>query len=292
MHKKILASKKRKAFSLVELAIVIIVIGLLVAAVIGGASLTKNATLRGVISEARGYQTAVNAFYERFQALPGDYNQNVGGSFTAPNVATVLGNADGKIQFYANAALGTATNRLEGNLAWQQLKNGGFVDAVFTPGSANTAANGEIVASTYVLTPGLSITGTPTAGGASGIPTSKLPNSGWAFDYVLASNQNQLILTGTVTAPAIAASAVTVQNMQPTGALLPIDALSIDTKMDDTAPRTGKVRSAGDADGTLTASPTVLGDGNGLSACNGATTYTTSATTTVCALSFQVDPDI
>ncbi len=50
---------KKSAFSLIELSIVLIIIGLLVAGITGGASLIKSATLRAVMTEARNYNTAV-----------------------------------------------------------------------------------------------------------------------------------------------------------------------------------------------------------------------------------------
>ena len=60
-----------KGFSLIELSIVLIIIGLLVAGITGGASLIKSAELRAVMSEIRNYQTAVNAYYTATGKLPG-----------------------------------------------------------------------------------------------------------------------------------------------------------------------------------------------------------------------------
>lgn len=61
----------KKGFSLIELSIVLIIIGLLVAGVTGGASLIKSAELRAVVSEIRSYQTAVNAYFTSTGCLPG-----------------------------------------------------------------------------------------------------------------------------------------------------------------------------------------------------------------------------
>lgn len=64
-------NNNKKGFSLIELSIVLIIIGLLVAGITGGASLIKSAELRSVMSEVRNYQTALNAYYTATGELPG-----------------------------------------------------------------------------------------------------------------------------------------------------------------------------------------------------------------------------
>ena len=83
---------KRSAFSLIELSIVLIIIGLLISGIIGGASLIKSANLRAIMTEARGYNIATSAFYTKYNSLPGDY----AGAIGAPAVpGTGGGNGDG-----------------------------------------------------------------------------------------------------------------------------------------------------------------------------------------------------
>ncbi len=62
------------AFSLIELSIVLIIIGLLVAGVTGGASLIQSAKIRAFINEINGYRNAVNIFYASKGRFPGDIN--------------------------------------------------------------------------------------------------------------------------------------------------------------------------------------------------------------------------
>lgn len=64
-----------KGFSLIELSIVLIIIGLLVAGITGGASLIKSAQLRSVVTESNTYRTAYNIFYSQFNRVPGATNQ-------------------------------------------------------------------------------------------------------------------------------------------------------------------------------------------------------------------------
>jgi len=76
----------KKGFSLIELSIVLIIIGLLIAGITGGASLIKSAELRAVMSEIRNYQTAVNAYYTAKGELPGGVESSEM-SFTETGVA-------------------------------------------------------------------------------------------------------------------------------------------------------------------------------------------------------------
>ena len=89
------SSSKRSAFTLIELSIVLIIIGLLVAGITGGASLIKSAELRAVMAEARDYKTAANAFLVKYDNLPGDHDAIVG--------TAVAGNNNGTIDQYKDS---------------------------------------------------------------------------------------------------------------------------------------------------------------------------------------------
>ena len=140
---------------------------------------------------------------------------------------------------------------------WQQLKNGGFIDASFTPASGDAGTVG--VVSTTTLTPG------------SNIPGSKTKNAGWIFDYV--NSQNTVIVTAEFAGAGAAATTHT--TAVAVGVILPVDALSMDTKLDDGVANTGKIRAH--------ASTTD---------CNTSGVYDTEDSATQCALSFQVDPGL
>jgi len=64
---------QKKGFSLVELSIVLIIIGLLVAGVSGGSKLVQSAKTNKIIQEANSINTSVNIFVTTFDALPGDF---------------------------------------------------------------------------------------------------------------------------------------------------------------------------------------------------------------------------
>ncbi len=65
-------NSKSLAFSLIELSIVLIIIGLLVAGITGGKSLIESARSRAFLNEISGYKRSIYIFYEKFNRLPGD----------------------------------------------------------------------------------------------------------------------------------------------------------------------------------------------------------------------------
>jgi len=221
----------------------LIIIGLLIAGVTGGASLIKSSELRAIMSEARSFATAVNGFYNQFNYLPGDYATAIGGSSA--------GNGDGSIQYYSSTAT-VPTN--EGRAAWYQMKGAGTLDSSIISGTITTT-----VAATV---PAITTFGT-------NVPSSKIKNSGWDFDYNTTSLQNVVVLTGAIAAGSVTDTLVN-GTFKSTASIAPTDALSIDAKIDDGVANQGKVRGV-------------------LAACFSTTTYTTATTTKACALSYQVD---
>lgn len=62
--------KNEKGFSLIELSIVLIIMGLLISGVVGSASLIETAKLRGTINDIISYRTAYNTYYAQFGKVP------------------------------------------------------------------------------------------------------------------------------------------------------------------------------------------------------------------------------
>ena len=210
--------KSRSAFSLIELSVVLIIIGLLIAGITGGASLIRGSELRAISAEARGFGVAVRAFHTQYNALPGDFDKAV---FDATKDG--LGNNDGFIQYL------NSDNNPEGLEAWKDLfAIGAIVDDTTYTNSTNaiiTSANSQSVTDTD-------------------IPSSKLKNSGWVFDNWPHDNQNTVLLINKTTA----SSATGMLKDDSTasagfsGTISPADAFSIDEKLDDGLPVLGEIR--------------------------------------------------
>ena len=64
------------AFSLIELSIVLIIIGLLIAGIIGGASLIETAKVQSFISKISNWKQSINTFYSLKSRLPGNINNS------------------------------------------------------------------------------------------------------------------------------------------------------------------------------------------------------------------------
>lgn len=251
-------SKKKSAFSLIELSIVLIVIGLLIAGITGGASLIKSSELRSVMGEARGYAVAVNAFYSQFNALPGDYSTVIGNGLAGDN--------DSTIEYYraASAAGSESAN------AWVVLRTIGAVDTISLEAPVDAGTTAPVFGSTA--------------------PASKIKSSGWAFDYRTlsegasspsAANQNVVVLTAAIGDPTAGTNTLVQGTNVATAAITGSDALAVDSKIDDGYAQTGKVRG--------------LNIGSATSGCYDSSTttstsaYTTTSTSKTCALTYQVD---
>src|SRR5665213_102158 len=93
----------RAGFTLVELSIVLVIIGLIVGGVLVGRDLINAAAMRSQISQIEKYNTAVNTFRGKYGGLPGDLNAASAAQFgfMARSGATGLGNGDGIIQGYS-----------------------------------------------------------------------------------------------------------------------------------------------------------------------------------------------
>lgn len=87
------------AFTLIELSIVLVIIGLIVGGVVGGKALVHQARLQKVVTQANGYKTAFNAFKMQYDGIPGDMKDahSYWGSACAAVAGKCNGDGDGKL---------------------------------------------------------------------------------------------------------------------------------------------------------------------------------------------------
>src|SRR5580658_3705227 len=65
-------TKSEAGFTLIELSIVLVIIGLIVGGILTGQDLIKAAEQRATLAQIEKYNTAVNTFRNKFGGIPGD----------------------------------------------------------------------------------------------------------------------------------------------------------------------------------------------------------------------------
>jgi len=124
-------SKRQSAFTLVELSIVLVILGLLVGGVLTGQSLIRAAELRTVTTQYNNYVPAVQTFRSKYFALPGDMPNATsfwGAAAVGAACQTTAGSGTQTCDGDANGLINTATNSLEYFRAWQQLASAGLIE--------------------------------------------------------------------------------------------------------------------------------------------------------------------
>jgi prepilin-type N-terminal cleavage/methylation domain-containing protein len=122
--------KKReneRGFTLVELAIVIVIIGILLGGIIKGRELIQNAKVKRTYSTYKELAAAINTYQDRYKFLPGDDPQATTRGFA---VAVTNGNGNGIIGVGAATTdpdfTCTATGTEQADI-WSELRQSGII---------------------------------------------------------------------------------------------------------------------------------------------------------------------
>jgi len=144
----------KRGFSLIELSIVIVIVGLLAGGVLMGQSLIRNSQLQAVLKEYQNYKDAVLAFRDQYDALPGDM-------FDAASYWATASNGNGDARIVAASAVSTAGEYAQ---FWSQLVLAKQIQGNYTGTSTATGA-GHVQVGTNA-------------------PPSKLDDAGWSILWV------------------------------------------------------------------------------------------------------------
>jgi prepilin-type N-terminal cleavage/methylation domain-containing protein len=215
--------RQNLGFTLVELSIVLVIIGLIIGGVLVGRDLISAATVRAQISQIEKYNTAVNTFRGKYGELPGDMSVP-----TATQMGFVVGSGctgeqggrdgNGLIDGYA-APFIHSQGEGETALFWQDLSAANLINDSF---ATSSGCGGCPV----VL---------PTSMGIF-FPTAKIGNGNYVYVYEN-NGQNYFGIMGAGNGIETCGSP-----QWSTFAIPVLDAYSIDAKIDDGFPETGNVQ--------------------------------------------------
>ncbi len=224
---------KHNAFSLVELSIVLVILGLLTGGILAGQSLIRAAELRGVSTDITRYLTASQTFRDKYFAIPGDMNAATkfwGDNNSACPTAdangtpgTCNGDGDGQVEHAPAVSV-----HGESFTFWQHLANAGLVEGSYTGIAGPSAA----YAGRHAVL-------------GQNVPRGKMSSMGYNIEYNGGTNFG----TG-------ATNYMHIGEPDPAGGptwapfLKSEEAWNIDTKVDDGKPGTGKLVSSESLVGT------------------------------------------
>ena len=137
--------KKQSGFTLIELAIVLVIIGLLLGGVLKGQELINSAKAKNIATDFKNIQIFIYGYQDKFRAIPGDDPnavRNVGG-VAATTPAGTLNNSQ------INGAWNSQTATDESFLFWQHVRLAGLAtgptavaDPAYLPRNADSGRLG------------------------------------------------------------------------------------------------------------------------------------------------------
>lgn len=213
----------QRGFSLVELSIVLVILGLLTGGILAGQSLIRAAELRSVSADLQRYSAAVYTFRDKYFAMPGDM-ANATSFWGAQNAdpATCRTTSSSGILTCNGSGDGIVSDGTwEMFRFWQHLANAGLIEGQYTGVAGPTGIYDHVL--------------------GVNAPRSRIASTGWAFSYMgtfagdaatYALDYGNTFWFGAIPLP----------NHRPqSGAIMPEEAWNLDTKSDDGLPGQGKV---------------------------------------------------
>lgn len=210
--------RRQQGFSMIELAVVIVIIGLLIGAIIMGRTMIRQSELRNIATEYNLYTGAIEEFKNKYQAMPGDFsaatsNWSTGGGMT-------VANGDGSGTVGTSTTGGVPSGSSEWYQAWTHMALAGLVPGRFTGADGGSGAE-----------PG------------SNVPSSKVTPGGWTLLFFLNTSTSASFWSGKY-GHILTFGAKNTGTYTSGGIVTPVEMSAIDQKMDDGKPALGKLRSA------------------------------------------------
>ena len=214
----------KSGFSLVELSIVLVILGLLTGGILTGQSLIRAAEIRSVSTDFQRYQAALNTFRDKYFALPGDMRNatDFWGTFsngtcnTGSGIGTETCNGNGNGSFEN----GGANVAAEHFLFWQHMANAGLIEGSYT-GKA-----GSIGGIDHIF--------------GENAPQSRVNNAGWQVRNTGSLFGDSFWFDGDHGHVLRIGGRHPTDGEPKTAFLSPEEALNIDTKIDDGRPGSGQ----------------------------------------------------
>lgn len=246
----------QKGFTLVELAIVMTIIGLLIGGILKGQELMENARVTSTVAQVKSYEAAITTFRDAFNAFPGDM----------PNTINRLPGCTAACEPVAGA--GAAGNGIVGAAGWGA--GGWQAQVTAAQNGATPAAVGQETQLFWVhllkadLIAG--VTDSPLRAGGQLAWGDSHPAGRIGGGFVVGFGDGTIGLGSNQTTPGVTGAVVAlVQNINVTpgivaglNPLTPARAAQIDRRIDDGRPGTGYVQAYGtqaSCFGTVAATP-------------------------------------
>ena len=214
-------SRSNSGFTLIELSIVLVIIGLVVGGVLVGRDLIDAASVRSQISQMEKYQTAVRTFQLKYDYLPGDIPDPYASQFGFIARGSGAGYGDGN-GFIQSTALDGRQNG-EPVIFWRDLSEANLINEKLTTA---TFAGGTV---TLTSSPGL----------YDWYPVAKIGQGNFIMVYYVQDSTDDGVHYYVISALSMAGGA---NYASSNPGLTPLQAFKIDQKLDDGLPQSGSIK--------------------------------------------------
>ncbi len=126
--------RRQRGYTLLEMAIVVVVIGLLLGGVLTGQQMIRSARVHKLMADVSAYRAAIHSFTERYQTYPGDYEN----ASLHINCSPACLNGNGNKRVERNAVPVGGSQVHEELLVWSHLSGAGFISGQFVAAPGGT----------------------------------------------------------------------------------------------------------------------------------------------------------